>query len=80
MSLTNYTIKMNNNAGRLALNAGSTLSLRNVVRDSGSVGAQTVAELSDVAVVNKVDNAALVYDSANGRYEIRLANLDGGTF
>jgi len=80
MALTNYTIKMNNDAGRLSLNAGSTLSLRNVVRDSGTGGATTLAGLSDVTVVNKVDGAALVYDSGNNRYEIKLADLDGGTF
>ena len=79
MALTNYTIKMNNDAGRLSLNAGSTLSLRNVVRDSAG-GATTLAGLSDVTVVNKVDGAALVYDSGNNRYEIKLADLDGGTF
>lgn len=81
MALTNYTIKMNNDAGRLSLNAGSTLSLRNVVRDSSTGGgATTLAGLSDVTVVNKVDGAALVYDSGNNRYEIKLADLDGGTF
>lgn len=82
----NYTIKMNDTGGRLSTTAGQTISLRNVLKapstgtGTGGGGATTLAELSDVSVVNRVDGAALVWEADNSRYEVKLADIDGGTF
>lgn len=77
MSLTNYTIKLNQNAGRLSTRAPVTLRNEKV---TGGASISRLADLTDVAEVLKTDGSSLVYDSDNGRYEIKAQNLDGGSF
>jgi hypothetical protein len=54
------------------------LSLRNVVRDQAFL--RRIEDIENVKAVNKIDGATLVYNSENQKYEIKLADLDGGFF
>lgn len=79
MSLTNYTIKLNQNNGRLSTRAPVTLRNEKVT-GGGASSVNSLSDLNDVTEVLKADGSSLVYDSENNRYEIKAQNLDGGSF
>lgn len=74
---TNYTVSVNNIGGTLTTQ--KPISLRNVVRE-GSTTINNIEAINNVEVVDRVDGAILQYDSVTNKYEVRLAELDGGTF
>jgi hypothetical protein len=77
MSITNYNIKVNQNSGRLSTTAPITLRNEKI---SGAATVSQIADLIDVVEILKADGSTLVYDSDNGRYEVKAQNLDGGSF
>lgn len=73
---TNYKVQVSSMDGRIQTTA--PLSLRNVVRDQAFL--KRIEDIENVLAVNKIDGATLVYNSENQKYEIKLADLDGGFF
>jgi hypothetical protein len=73
---TGYKVQVNQTDGRIQTTA--PLSLRNVVRDQAFL--KRLEDIENVLELNKVDGATLVYNSENQKYEIKLADLDGGFF
>jgi hypothetical protein len=73
---TGYKVKVSQTDGRIQTTA--PLSLRNVVRDQTFI--KNIEDIENVSVMNRVDGATLVYNSENQKYEIKLADLDGGFF
>ena len=73
---TNYKVQVSSMDGRIQTTA--PLSLRNVVRDQAFL--KRIEDIENVIAVNKIDGATLVYNSENQKYEIKLADLDGGFF
>jgi DNA-dependent RNA polymerase auxiliary subunit epsilon len=77
MSLSNYKVSVSNIGGTLTTQ--KPISLRNVVRE-GSTTINNIELINNVEVVERVDGAILQYDAASGNYEVKQAELDGGTF
>jgi hypothetical protein len=77
MPITNYSIKVNQNSGRLSTTAPLTLRNEKV---TGTTTVSNLADLIDVVEILKADGSSLVYDSENARYEVKSQNLDGGSF
>lgn len=77
---SSYKISVNQSGGRIQTN--SPLSLRNTVRESAQAITQVenIEDIQNVSVVERVDGSTIVYDSANARYEVKLPDLDGGSF
>jgi hypothetical protein len=71
-----YRVSVSQTDGRIQTTA--PLSLRNVVRDQAFL--RRIEDIENVTAVNKIDGATLVYNSENQKYEIKLADLDGGFF
>lgn len=71
-----YRVQVSSVGGRIQTTA--PLSLRNVVRDQAFL--KRIEDIENVLAVNKIDGATLVYNSENEKYEIKLADLDGGFF
>lgn len=76
-SSSSYNVEVSNFGG--SLTNRKPLSLRNVVRE-GSVSTENIENIGNVIVVNKTDGSTIQYNSVNQKYEIKLADLDGGTF
>ena len=76
-SAASYNIKVTNNGG--SMSTQKPISLRNVARE-GSVGLTNIEAIGNVTTVDKTDGAFLQYNSETGKYEVRQAELDGGTF
>ena len=77
LTSSSYKVKVNNLGGTLT--ATNPISLRNVVRE-GSIATENIENIGNVITVNKTDGSTIQYNSANQKYEIKLADLDGGTF
>lgn len=75
---SSYRVSVNNIDGTLS--ATAPISLRNVVKESSLAAVENLEDIGNVSVVNKTDGSTLQYNSVNSKYEIRLADLDGGTF
>lgn len=75
---TGYTVAVNQSDSRLQTN--SPISLRNVVNEGAQATVENIEDIENVFVVNRVDGSTVVYDSVNARYEVKLMDLDGGTF
>lgn len=75
---SSYRVSVNNIDGTLS--ATAPISLRNVVREGSLATVENLEDIGNVSVVNKTDGSTLQFNSENSRYEIRLADLDGGTF
>jgi hypothetical protein len=71
-----YNVTVNNLGG--SLTSVQPISLRNVVRE-GAVETK-LEDITNITIVNRTDGATIQYNSSNQNYEIKLADLDGGTF
>jgi hypothetical protein len=74
-SSTNYNVKVSPSANYLQ--TGAPVALRNIAADKDVVD---IADIGNVTVVNKTDGAGLQYNSVTNKYEIRLMDIDGGSF
>lgn len=77
LSGSSYKVKVSNLGG--SLTARKPISLRNVVRE-GTTVTENLENIENVSIVNKTDGSTLQFNSQNQKYEIKLADLDGGTF
>lgn len=55
--------------------ADSAVTLKNV-----ALGVTRLDQMVDVVEGTPTDNATLVYNAENDKYEVKQLNLDGGTF
>lgn len=77
---TNLHVSVSNTSSTL-LNSSVPVTLKNnpvLSLDGG--GANTLEELNDVAVVQKLNGSTLSYSESSNKYEIKIINLDGGIF
>lgn len=71
---TNYDVKISDTNG--VLQTGAPLSLKNMP----GFEFNNIEDVENVVVVNRADGSSLVYNSLTGNYEVKLAELDGGSF
>jgi TusA-related sulfurtransferase len=64
----------------VTLNTNNPITLKNIQTFSGSAGKFAVEELTNVTVVERIQNSTLSYSELNNKYEIRQLTLDGGSF
>jgi len=76
-STTNYNVKVT--PGADYLQTGSPVALRNVVADQVRETAR-IEDIGNVTEINKVDGAGVQYNSVTQKYEIKLLDIDGGSF
>jgi len=74
-SSTNYNVKVTPSAQ--SLQTGAPIALRNIAAD---LDVKDLAQIGNVSVINKTDGAGLQYNSVTNKYEIKLLDIDGGSF
>ena len=65
--------KVTNNAG--VLSTVAPLTLKNQIQEIRSI-----EDIGDVDEINVATGSTLVYNSTTDKYEIKMLDLDGGTF
>ena len=71
--ITGVQAKVTNNAG--VLSAVAPLTLKNQIQEIRSI-----EDIGDVDDINVATGSTLVYNSTTDKYEIKMLDLDGGTF
>lgn len=69
---TTINAKVTNNSG--VLNPVS-VTLRNQIQEIRSI-----EDIADVAEINVTNGATLVYNSTTDKYDVKILDLDGGSF
>jgi len=75
---TTYSVEVNNNDGRLQTQ--SPISLRNVLKEGAQATVDNLEDIGNVISIERVDGSTIVYNASTSRYEVKLADLDGGSF
>jgi hypothetical protein len=75
----NATVANLNPGVLVTLNTNNPVTLKNVQTFSGT-SRFSVEELTNVTVVERIQNSTLSYSDLNNKYEIRQLTLDGGSF
>jgi hypothetical protein len=71
--ITGVQAKVTNNAG--VLSTVAPLTLKNQIQEIRSI-----EDIGDVDEINVTSGSTLVYNSTTDKYEIKMLDLDGGTF
>ena len=71
--ITGVQDKVTNNAG--VLSTVAPLTLKNQIQEIRSI-----EDIGDVDEINVATGSTLVYNSTTDKYEIKMLDLDGGTF
>ncbi len=71
--ITGVQAKVTNNAG--VLSTVAPLTLKNQIQEIRSI-----EDIGDVDEINVATGSTLVYNSTTDKYEIKMLDLDGGTF
>ena len=71
--ITGVQAKVTNNAS--VLSTVAPLTLKNQIQEIRSI-----EDIGDVDEINVATGSTLVYNSTTDKYEIKLLDLDGGTF
>ena len=71
--ITGVQAKVTNNAG--VLSTVAPLTLKNQIQEIRSI-----EDIGDVDDINVATGSTLVYNSTTDKYEIKMLDLDGGTF
>ena len=70
---TRLVAKITNNNGRLS--SAAPITLKNQIQEIRSI-----EDIGDVDDINVATGSTLVYNSTTDKYEIKMLDLDGGTF
>jgi hypothetical protein len=71
--ITGVQAKVTNNSG--VLSTVAPLTLKNQIQEIRSI-----EDIGDVDEINVATGSTLVYNSTTDKYEIKMLDLDGGTF
>ena len=72
---TTFTVKVNNNGG--IISSATPITVKNQIQEQQIYG---IKDIPDVAEVNVITGSTLVFNAETNLYEIKMLDIDGGTF
>lgn len=71
---TTFIVKVNNNGG--IISSATPITVKNQIQEQ----VKSIQDIGDVAEVNVITGSTLVFNAETNLYEIKMLDIDGGTF